>query len=186
MACGSGSLPLIMTHGWPGSVIELLEVVGPLTDPTAHGGIPEDAFDLVLPSLPGYGFSAEPAELGWNAGRVAQAWGRLMARLGYTRPSCSPPRFAPRSGHSASSQRPSAHSRRPSPSRRTARVCGRRRGRWGHARTMHRRSRPGRRRQPRRACVPARAQSVLGAEPDGCTRPPGQGRGGGRPGGRCC
>jgi len=79
------ALPLIMTHGWPGSVIELLEVVGPLTDPTAHGGVPEDAFDLVLPSLPGYGFSAEPAELGWNAGRVAQAWGRLMARLGYTR-----------------------------------------------------------------------------------------------------
>jgi pimeloyl-ACP methyl ester carboxylesterase len=79
------AVPLIMTHGWPGSVIELLEVVGPLTDPTAHGGTPEDAFDLVLPSLPGYGFSAEPAELGWNAGRVAQAWGKLMARLGYTR-----------------------------------------------------------------------------------------------------
>src|SRR5262245_52727000 len=68
------ALPLIMTHGWPGSVIELLETVGPLTDPTAHGGAPEDAFHLVLPSLPGYGFSAEPAELGWNVGRVAQAW----------------------------------------------------------------------------------------------------------------
>jgi pimeloyl-ACP methyl ester carboxylesterase len=79
------ALPLIMTHGWPGSVIELLEVVGPLTDPTAHGGTPEDAFDLVLPSLPGYGFSGEPAELGWNAGRVAQAWAQLMQRLGYTR-----------------------------------------------------------------------------------------------------
>jgi pimeloyl-ACP methyl ester carboxylesterase len=79
------ALPLIMTHGWPGSVIELLEVVGPLTDPTAHGGRAEDAFDLVLPSLPGYGFSGEPAELGWNVGRVAQAWAELMHRLGYTR-----------------------------------------------------------------------------------------------------
>jgi pimeloyl-ACP methyl ester carboxylesterase len=79
------ALPLIMTHGWPGSVIEFLEVVGPLTDPTAHGGAAEDALDLVLPSLPGYGFSGEPAELGWNAGRVAQAWAQLMHRLGYTR-----------------------------------------------------------------------------------------------------
>ena len=78
------ALPLIMTHGWPGSVIELLEVVGPLTDPTAHGGRGEDAFHLVLPSLPGYGFSGEPAELGWNVGRVAQAWAELMRRLGYT------------------------------------------------------------------------------------------------------
>ena len=65
------ALPLIMTHGWPGSVVELLDTVGPLTDPTAHGGTPEDAFHLVLPSLPGYGFSAEPAELGWDAGRTA-------------------------------------------------------------------------------------------------------------------
>ena len=79
------AMPLIMTHGWPGSVIELLETVGPLTDPTAHGGTPEDAFHLVLPSMPGYGFSGEPAELGWNAGRVAQAWAELMHRLGYTR-----------------------------------------------------------------------------------------------------
>jgi pimeloyl-ACP methyl ester carboxylesterase len=79
------ALPLIMTHGWPGSVVELLESVGPLTDPTAHGGRAEDAFDLVLPSLPGYGFSAEPAELGWNPGRIAQAWAELMHRLGYTR-----------------------------------------------------------------------------------------------------
>jgi pimeloyl-ACP methyl ester carboxylesterase len=79
-----GALPLIMTHGWPGSVIELLEVVGPLTEPTAHGGRAEDAFHLVLPSLPGYGFSGEPAELGWNVGRVAQAWAELMHRLGYT------------------------------------------------------------------------------------------------------
>jgi pimeloyl-ACP methyl ester carboxylesterase len=79
------ALPLIMTHGWPGSVIELLEAVGPLADPTAHGGRPEDAFDLVLPSLPGYGFSAVPSELGWYAGRFAQAWGKLMPRLGYTR-----------------------------------------------------------------------------------------------------
>jgi len=79
------ALPLIMTHGWPGSVIELLETIGPLTDPTAHGGQSEDAFHLVLPSLPGYGFSGEPAELGWNVGRVAQAWAELMHRLGYTR-----------------------------------------------------------------------------------------------------
>jgi pimeloyl-ACP methyl ester carboxylesterase len=79
------ALPLIMTHGWPGSVIELLETVGPLTDPAAHGGDGGDAFHLVLPSIPGYGFSAVPAELGWYAGRVAQAWAQLMARLGYTR-----------------------------------------------------------------------------------------------------
>jgi pimeloyl-ACP methyl ester carboxylesterase len=79
------ALPLIMTHGWPGSVIELLEVVGPLTDPTAHGGTAEDAFDLVLPSLPGYGFSGEPTEVGWDPGRTAQAWAELMHRLGYTR-----------------------------------------------------------------------------------------------------
>src|ERR671934_228260 len=79
------ALPLIMTHGWPGSVIELLETIGPLTDPTAHGGQAEDAFHLVLPSLPGYGFSGEPTELGWNVGRVAQAWAELMHRLGYTR-----------------------------------------------------------------------------------------------------
>jgi pimeloyl-ACP methyl ester carboxylesterase len=79
------ALPLIMTHGWPGSVMELLEAVGPLTDPTAHGGTAEDAFDLVLPSLPGYGFSGEPEELGWNVGRIAQAWAELMRRLGYTR-----------------------------------------------------------------------------------------------------
>jgi pimeloyl-ACP methyl ester carboxylesterase len=79
------ALPLIMTHGWPGSVVELLETVGPLTDPTAHGGRAEDAFHLVLPSLPGYGFSGEPTELGWESGRMAQAWAELMDRLGYTR-----------------------------------------------------------------------------------------------------
>jgi pimeloyl-ACP methyl ester carboxylesterase len=79
------ALPLIMTHGWPGSVIELLDSVGPLTDPTAHGGSAEDAFHLVLPSIPGYGFSGEPKELGWGPGRVAQAWAVLMERLGYTR-----------------------------------------------------------------------------------------------------
>jgi len=81
----ANALPLIMTHGWPGSVIELLETVGPLTDPTAHGGAAEDAFDLVLPSVPGYGFSGVPTELGWWAGRAAQAWGQLMPRLGYSR-----------------------------------------------------------------------------------------------------
>src|SRR2546428_12618161 len=79
------ALPLIMTHGWPGSVIELLEVVGPLTDPTAHGGRAEDAFDLVLPSLPGYGFSGEPAAVGWGPDRIAKAWAELMNRLGYSR-----------------------------------------------------------------------------------------------------
>jgi pimeloyl-ACP methyl ester carboxylesterase len=79
------AMPLIMTHGWPGSVIELLEAVGPLTDPTAHGGNAEDAFHLVLPSLPGYGLSGEPTELGWESGRIAQAWAELMDRLGYTR-----------------------------------------------------------------------------------------------------
>jgi pimeloyl-ACP methyl ester carboxylesterase len=79
------ALPLIMTHGWPGSVIEMLETVGPLTDPTAHGGTAEDAFHLVLPSLPGYGFSGEPTELGWDSGRIARAWAELMDRLGYTR-----------------------------------------------------------------------------------------------------
>jgi hypothetical protein len=81
----AGAMPLIMTHGWPGSVIELLETVSPLTDPTTHGGSAEDAFHLVLPTLPGYGLSAEPAELGWDADRIARAWAELMRRLGYTR-----------------------------------------------------------------------------------------------------
>jgi pimeloyl-ACP methyl ester carboxylesterase len=79
------ALPLVMTHGWPGSVIELLETVGLLTDPTSNGGTAEDAFHLVLPSVPGYGFSGEPAELGWDSGRTARAWAELMPRLGYTR-----------------------------------------------------------------------------------------------------
>jgi pimeloyl-ACP methyl ester carboxylesterase len=79
------ALPLLITHGWPGSVIELLEVVGPLTDPTTHGGRATDAFDLVLPSLPGYGFSGEPAEVGWDPGRIARAWAELIRRLGYGR-----------------------------------------------------------------------------------------------------
>ena len=79
------ALALVMTHGWPGSVIELLESIGPLTDPTARGGRAEDAFNLVLPSVPGYGFSSEPTEIGWNVGRTAQAWAELMRRLGYTR-----------------------------------------------------------------------------------------------------
>jgi pimeloyl-ACP methyl ester carboxylesterase len=78
------ALPLIITHGWPGSVIEMLEVIGPLTDPTAHGGSAEDAFDVVIPSLPGYGFSEVPKEAGWDLGRIAQAWAELMNRLGYT------------------------------------------------------------------------------------------------------
>ena len=78
------ALPLIMTHGWPGSVVELLDTVGPLTDPTAHGGNADEAFHLVLPSLPGYGLSGEPAEIGWDLGRTARAWAELMRRLGYT------------------------------------------------------------------------------------------------------
>ena len=79
------ALPLIMTHGWPGSVFELLKVIGPLTDPTAYGGRAEDAFDLVLPSMPGYGFSEKPQGTGWGPDRIARAWDVLMQRLGYTR-----------------------------------------------------------------------------------------------------
>jgi pimeloyl-ACP methyl ester carboxylesterase len=77
------ALPVIITHGWPGSIIEMLEIIGPLTDPTAHGGSAADAFDVVIPSIPGYGLSAEPTEPGWWAGRVAQNWPELMKRLGY-------------------------------------------------------------------------------------------------------
>src|SRR6185312_2916323 len=73
-----GALPLIITHGWPGSVIEMLEVIGPLTDPTAHGGDAADAFDVVIPSMPGYGFSAEPTEVGWDPAHIAEAWAELM------------------------------------------------------------------------------------------------------------
>jgi pimeloyl-ACP methyl ester carboxylesterase len=79
------ALPLIITHGWPGSILELVKVIGPLTDPTAHGGRAEDAFDLVLPSMPGYGFSAQPKSTGWGPDRIARAWDVLMKRLGYTR-----------------------------------------------------------------------------------------------------
>jgi pimeloyl-ACP methyl ester carboxylesterase len=79
------ALPLIMTHGWPGSIIELLGTIDPLTDPTAHGGRAEDAFHLVLPSVPGYGFSDEPTEVGWGPIRIGQAWHELMRRLGYSR-----------------------------------------------------------------------------------------------------
>jgi pimeloyl-ACP methyl ester carboxylesterase len=79
------ALPVIMTHGWPGSVLELVKVVGPLTDPTAHGGRAEDAFDLVFPSMPGYGFSGKPSDTGWGPERIARTWAELMQRLGYTR-----------------------------------------------------------------------------------------------------
>jgi pimeloyl-ACP methyl ester carboxylesterase len=79
------ALPLLVTHGWPGSVIEMLEVIAPLTDPTAHGGQPDDAFDVVVPSIPGFGFSETPKELGWDPERTARAWAELMTRLGYTR-----------------------------------------------------------------------------------------------------
>jgi pimeloyl-ACP methyl ester carboxylesterase len=80
-----GALPLLLTHGWPGSVVEFLDVLGPLADPAAHGGDPADAFHLVVPSLPGYGFSDRPAETGWGVERTAAAWATLMARLGYDR-----------------------------------------------------------------------------------------------------
>jgi len=79
------ALPLIMTHGWPGSIFELVKVIGPLTDPTAHGGRAEDAFDLVVPSMPGYGFSGKPQSTGWNPDHIARAWDELMRRLGYKR-----------------------------------------------------------------------------------------------------
>src|SRR5882762_9874853 len=81
----ANALPLIITHGWPGSVIEQLKVIAPLTDPTAHGGSSEDAFDVVIPSLPGYGFSSKPTGTGWNPDHIARAWAELMKRLGYTR-----------------------------------------------------------------------------------------------------
>src|SRR5262245_23897385 len=79
------ALPVIITHGWPGSIIEMLGVIEPLTDPTAHGGEARDAFDVVIPSIPGYGFSDEPTEPGWDSGRIGAAWAELMSRLGYTR-----------------------------------------------------------------------------------------------------
>jgi pimeloyl-ACP methyl ester carboxylesterase len=79
------ALPLIITHGWPGSVMEMLDVLGPLSDPTAHGGDAEDAFDVVVPSMPGYGFSGKPTATGWDPGHIAEAWIALMRRLGYTR-----------------------------------------------------------------------------------------------------
>src|SRR5205823_2873906 len=79
------ALPLVLTHGWPGSVVEFHKVIGPLTDPTAHGGKAEDAFHVVCPSLPGYGFSDKPSTTGWGTPRIADAWAALMARLGYDR-----------------------------------------------------------------------------------------------------
>ncbi|MCX7864819.1 MAG: epoxide hydrolase [Novosphingobium sp.] len=79
------AMPLILTHGWPGSIIEFLEVIGPLTDPVAHGGRAEDAFHIVAPSLPGYGFSGKPRQTGWDVAHIARAWTELMRRLGYRR-----------------------------------------------------------------------------------------------------
>src|SRR4029077_10004501 len=79
------ALPIIITHGWPGSIIEQLKIIEPLTNPTAHGGSADDAFDVVIPSLPGYGFSGKPTEAGWNPPRIAKAWETLMQRLGYTK-----------------------------------------------------------------------------------------------------
>jgi pimeloyl-ACP methyl ester carboxylesterase len=79
------ALPLLLTHGWPGSILEFVKVIGPLTDPTAFGGRAEDAFDVVIPSIPGYGFSAKPKETGWGPDRIGRAWDVLMKRLGYTR-----------------------------------------------------------------------------------------------------
>ena len=80
-----GALPVIVSHGWPGSILEQIKLVGPLTDPTAFGGRAEDAFDVVIPSIPGYGFSGKPAATGWDHARMARAWIVLMRRLGYTR-----------------------------------------------------------------------------------------------------
>lgn len=82
---GPDALPLILTHGWPGSIVEFLNVIGPLTDPRAHGGDPADAFHLVIPSIPGYGFSGPTRDIGWTTARVAKAWAELMSRLGYER-----------------------------------------------------------------------------------------------------
>src|SRR5262249_43366808 len=79
------ALPMIVTHGWPGSIIEQLKIIGPLTDPTAFGGKAEDAFDVVIPSMPGYGFSGKPTEPGWDPGHIARAWTVLMKRLGYSK-----------------------------------------------------------------------------------------------------
>jgi pimeloyl-ACP methyl ester carboxylesterase len=79
------AMPLILTHGWPGSIVEFLKVIGPLTDPVAFGGSIEDSFDVVIPSLPGFGFSAKPTGTGWNVSRIASAWVELMKRLGYTK-----------------------------------------------------------------------------------------------------
>ena len=79
------ALPVIITHGWPGSITEQLKVIGPLTDPSAHGGRAQDAFDVVIPSMPGYGFSGKPTATGWNPDRIARAWAELMKRVGYTR-----------------------------------------------------------------------------------------------------
>jgi pimeloyl-ACP methyl ester carboxylesterase len=79
------AMPLIITHGWPGSVLEQIKLIGPLTDPTAHGGTAEDAFDVVIPSMPGYGFSGKPTSPGWGPERMGRAWAELMKRLGYTR-----------------------------------------------------------------------------------------------------
>jgi len=81
----AAALPLVITHGWPGSIVEFLDIIGPLTDPAAHGGDPADAFDVVAPSIPGFGFSGPTHEAGWNTGRVAGAWATLMSRLGYER-----------------------------------------------------------------------------------------------------
>ena len=81
----TNALPVIITHGWPGSIIEQMKIIGPLTDPTAYGGKPEDAFDVVIPSLPGHGFSGKPSTTGWDPIRIARAWTVLMKRLGYTR-----------------------------------------------------------------------------------------------------
>ena len=79
------ALPLIVTHGWPGSVVEQLKIIDPLTNPTAHGGSASDAFDIVIPSMPGYGYSDKPAMTGWGPDRIARAWVTLMKRLGYTK-----------------------------------------------------------------------------------------------------
>ena len=111
------ALPLILTHGWPGSIVEFLDVIGPLTDPRAHGGDPADAFHLVIPSIPGFGFSGPTGEAGWDTNRIARAWAELMGRLGYER-------YGAQGGDFGAVVSPELGRRRPRARRRRARQRG--------------------------------------------------------------
>ena len=145
------ALPLIMTHGWPGSVFELFKVIEPLTDPTAHGGRAEDAFHLVLPSMPGYGFSARPQGTGWGPARIGQAWDELMRRLGYAR-------YVSQGETGARSSRTSWRPRRrpgwPASTSTCRRPCPRRSPRPSWKGARHRPDCQTRRRSPTRAWTP--------------------------------